>query len=369
MKVAVVVNPRHSKGYLQVAYETCKQLGRLPGIDLAMVSTEVPLPPIQDWEVRRLFRPVDDLHDRIVIFKAEGSKAHLCPPGLERYIWCAHECSTIPDDWVEKINHMDGALVVSPFLKRAFEKSGVVVPIHVVPNGVDVELFKPEGEPLGLRKQIEEKRGKCFIFMANGFFGPRKGFDTTIKAFCEAFAGDPSVVLYLHSVGLTDGVRRFYGSSVDDWLRELGTEQQMSSLVIDETAYTDAEMSRLYRDVDAFVSFSRGEGFCLPGLEAMASQVPCVLAEAHGHLAFGDRQNSFMVKVKSGVPADHLAVRPLQYHGLKWWEVNHADAVKALREVVSKKKGRAHRARLGYKTARRMTWRDTAESLLRAVTP
>jgi glycosyltransferase involved in cell wall biosynthesis len=150
---------------------------------------------------------------------------------------------------------------VSDFSARLLEATiPAHAPIVVAPLGVELALFQPEDRDdesilrgHGLRADVP------YIFFV-GTVEPRKGLDVLIEAFREIAQHDPEVELWLAGqAGWGDGPieARIEAHPYHARIRRLG--------FVD-----DALLPVLYRHARVVAYPSRGEGFGLPVLEAMA---------------------------------------------------------------------------------------------------
>ena len=139
-------------------------------------------------------------------------------------------------------------------------------PVVVAPLGVDLERFSLDaaGDDEVLRRHGYSRDVDYFLFV--GTFEPRKGIDVLLDAFTRVAGDDPRVELWLagqHGWGVTEVESRLTTHPVASRIRRLG-------FVPDEA------LAPLLRRSVAAVYPSRGEGFGLPVLEALASGVPVV---------------------------------------------------------------------------------------------
>ena len=70
------------------------------------------------------------------------------------------------------------------------------------------------------------------------------------------------------------------------------------------------EMPRLYASADAFVLPTRGEGFGLPIIEAMAMGLPTIATNFSGQTEFMREQNSYLIKVEGMESAESIVPSP-----------------------------------------------------------
>ena len=124
------------------------------------------------------------------------------------------------------------------------------------------------------------------------------------------------------------------------------------------------EMRRLYLDADAVVCASRGEGFGLPLLEALALGKPVIATAYGGQTDFCTPQTAWLCDYSFAYARTHLAVA-----SSVWTEPDVDSLVRALRECfVSTVEDRMHRVQAGQALVRsQFTWTQVAERVRRAV--
>ena len=114
----------------------------------------------------------------------------------------------------------------------------------------------------------------------------------------------------------------------------------------------DRGMHDLYRNADAVVLPTRGEGFNIPAAEALAAGIPLIVTGHGGHLDFCGEEDARLVDYRFTPSISHLASA-----GSSWAEPDTADLALALREVFDdvakgggKSRKRAARARARIRT-------------------
>lgn len=93
-----------------------------------------------------------------------------------------------------------------------------------------------------------------------------------------------------------------------------------------------ADMPSLYKAADAFVLPTRGEGWGLPFMEAMAMGLPTIATNFSGHLDFMSEENAFLISIElTLVPA-----RDTKTYGsdVRWAQPSVTSLVEALVRVV-----------------------------------
>jgi glycosyltransferase involved in cell wall biosynthesis len=183
----------------------------------------------------------DIIHDRGYLFGAVGTKV-----ALEKRIPSVLQ---IDDDWVET-EAMASRITSTPFYKMSalawckslMKKAKVMFAvsdtlrklvaerweadagrISIVPNGVELELFRPDAAPLGVRKELglEGKRIVTFV----GALGPWHGLENLIKAMPFVLEDVPDAEFLL--VG---AMKEFGTSHMMEMAKKYGVSEKMHLL-------------------------------------------------------------------------------------------------------------------------------------------
>ena len=170
------------------------------------------------------------------------------------------------------VGHVDLALGDSEFNRRELEDLGFA-PTGVLPIAVDTGRITNAPRRPALEKILGD--GLINILFV-GRIVPNKRIDDLIRL-AEVYKRYVDSYYRFIFVGRYDGVPAYYAQ-----VRALIAEYRM---LPDRFWFTgpvpDEDLGAFYRWADAYVSLSEHEGFCVPLIEAMATDVP-VLAYAAG---------------------------------------------------------------------------------------
>ncbi len=219
------------------------------------------------------------------------------------------ETDSIPSSWVAPCNMMDELWLPSAFNAQSFKRAGVTVPIHLVPGGIDANVYRPDIAPL----PIAGLQGTIFLSVFE--WRLRKGWDVLLQAWAAAFtpADDVTLVIRTYPIDRADGRDNLtiINEQIADYLhRACGgrTRADVARIVVLPDKIAARDMPALYRIAHAYVSPTRGEGWGRPFMEAMASGVPVIATRWSAHLEFLHDENGYLIDVDSVGPADGVEV-------------------------------------------------------------
>lgn len=198
-----------------------------------------------------------------------------------RVIYTMFESDKIPDEWPELLKLADLVIVPSKFVAKAFEKAGIKT--VVVPLGYNDKVFKP------IKRAPKLGKGDVFTFIHYDSFNYRKGFSEVFKAFTEEFTAGEPVKLVL--------------KTVKDHLAITLPKSQYPNIEVVKGKFTEKELYDLLKTADCMVYPSRGEGFGITPLEAMATGMPAIVPNAHGISEYFNPKYMYEVKVEGECPA------------------------------------------------------------------
>ena len=201
--------------------------------------------------------------------------------------YLATESSNFIDSrWTKNINLLDEIWVPSEYVKSSCIKSGVTIPIKIAPHCLDLSDYElKQGSA-----QVEELRGS-FNFVFIGEFSERKNIKALLRAFHAEFHPKENVNLYIKSSGVEVQNLQEYCDSIKRGLK-LRSNHKDEVLICGRIRKQD--YNAILSQCHCFVMPSRGEGFCIPVLEALALGIPSLHTSgiAIEEFAVGDTINS-----------------------------------------------------------------------------
>ncbi len=260
------------------------------------------------------------------------------------------EVDGFPAEWVRQANRMDEVWVPSNFNREGLLSSGVERPVHTIPLGVNLDYFHPG--IAGYPNPVDE-----FVFLSVFEWGERKEPWLLLRAFNDEFSADEPVRLVCKAVNRD---RKVSLKREIERLRLRSAGGRISYLFNHD--FPRYQLGSLYRSADCFVSASRGEGWNMPLMEAMACGLPAIATDWGAHKAFVHEGIAYPLAIKGTVPA--IAKCPY-YTGYSWADPDPEHLRHLLRSVYE---DRGEARRRGSAAAREMaekwTWDATAAKIV-----
>ena len=259
-----------------------------------------------------------------------------------------------PAEWVRSARaHADRIWVPSDYVRERFVAGGMPEGIvEVVANGYDPDRFSPNGPALALGP-----RASCtFLFVGGTIW--RKGIDLLVSAWTEAFQPDDDVALVVKDFGADTWYR---GQNARSDLRRFAARDDIGKVIYLDDDIPARELAGLYRAADVLVVPYRGEGFCLPALEAMACGLPVIHTGAGPTAEFVPGGAGWALPARR-VPLPSSDSLPELSGSAYVHEVDPAALVAALREAAFDHDERHARARAALAAAANHTWTAVAQA-------
>lgn len=226
--------------------------------------------------------------------------------------------------WIDGCNKMDAVFTISEHSKNVFLNSkyqfktpqgqqGLLElkkPIEVLHNCIDTEVFgkKAPTDETFVKTLDSIPENFCYLFVGHWLRGDlgedRKNVALLIKLFLEGFKqiNDkplPALILKTSSAGFSILDREEIKQKIEQIKASVNLEygQKLPNIYLLHGELTEKEMNTLYNHpkVKVHVSFTKGEGFGRPLLEASVSGKPIIASGWSGHLDFLDKQSAVLV--------------------------------------------------------------------------
>ena len=264
-------------------------------------------------------------------------------------------------EWLQGMNQMDMNIVPSKFVKGVFEKvvyeevneetkqkTGelkIQKPIEVLFEGADTDIYKKVTQFSEEFKREMDKISERFVFLYTGHWlqgglgEDRKDTGMLLKTFLETFKNKPNPpALLMKTSGATFSIidRNEIKRKIEDIKNTV--KGKLPNIYFLHGDLTDEEMNEMYNypKVKAHVTFTHGEGFGRPLLEAAMSDKPVIASDWSGHKDFLNKNNAVLLpgsltKVpKSAFPKEMFVDKA------EWFTINYQYASQVLMDVFKK---------------------------------
>jgi len=270
------------------------------------------------------------------------------------------ETTICPPEWIEGLNRMDLNIVPANFIKESLsktafdkhneqtkEKIGTLQnekPIEVLFEGADTNIYKPTKE--FSKDLVDELKGIkedfCFLFVGHWLQGglghDRKDLGMLVKTFLEAFKNQKNQpALILKTSGASPSIL-----DREDLLTKIkeiknSVDGKLPNVYILHGDLEDDEMNGLYNHpkIKVHVSFTHGEGFGRPLLEASLSEKPVIASNWSGHMDFLKGGNAILLPGNLNDVKKESLQKGMHIDGTQWFTVNYNYAFKTLKEIFN----------------------------------
>ena len=293
-----------------------------------------------------------DLHIHIVVpneFQPLGKKNIGMTAGVETTV--------PPPQWIEGMNRMDLNILTSKFSKEGFDKAEfesqdkqgnkgpllkVTKPMDTLFEGVDTDVYKPTNEVSEEVKDAFDTIDSDWNFLSTGHWlagnlgEDRKDLGMLIKVFCETFKNQKNPPgLIMKTSGATFSV-----IDREECLSKIKTIKDnvkgiLPPIYFLHGDFTDDEMNQLYNHpkVKAHISFTHGEGFGRPLLEASQSGKPIIAPGWSGQVDFLNPNYSILLSGSLVKVPKNSFPKEILFDGAQWFTVNYQHGSQVMKDV------------------------------------
>jgi glycosyltransferase involved in cell wall biosynthesis len=263
--------------------------------------------------------------------------------------------------WIEGCNRMNLVLVSSNHAKKvleanAFEKRDKTTnqlvetiklekPVEVLFEGVDTNIYQKidainESEVWDVLDTIEEDFN--FLYVGHWLQGDlgqdRKDTGMLVKTFLETFKSKgkkPGLILKTSGGSYSVMDKDAILEKINKIRAAVGEDDMLPNVYLLHGELTDSEINELYNHpkVKAHVTFTKGEGYGRPLIEASISQKPIIASNWSGHIDFLDSEMSVLLPGKLTQIHSSAVVKNLLVEGSEWFTVDYKTASTILDNV------------------------------------
>lgn len=194
-----------------------------------------------------------------------------------KLLYTMFESTKIPENWHKDLKKADKILVPSTYVQTTLAQYGYEATVVPLAYNQNIFTYKPK------------KKREKYVILHYDAFNLRKGFDILFKAFTEEFTKDEPVELVLKTTRQTTPIPIL--------------KSQYPNIRVIKEQVPQTKLAELLHEADLAVFPSRGEGFGIPPLEALATGTPTIIPNAHGFAHYFSPKHFIELQVKENVPA------------------------------------------------------------------
>lgn len=197
---------------------------------------------------------------------------------------------------IDNINGLNKICVPSEQSAKSLKQSGVKIPINVISQPIDIDLYtKYQDHTIPINNSIK----KTFKFYTIGEFIERKNLLDLITAFHLAFdlTDDVSLIIKTNIPGMsTNDANKYLQEQSVKIKKALKIRSQYKAEFFILDRLSEIDMIGLHNTCDCFVMPSYGEAFCRPAAEALISGKTPIVTNHTGMTDFVNNDNGYVIK-------------------------------------------------------------------------
>lgn len=214
------------------------------------------------------------------------------------------EHDDLPMHWPPILNQLDGVIVPCEWNRQSFQRSGVTVPIYVVPYLPHAADIEPDANDLLWWQRKLAKRSQrqpSTIFYNIAFWNQRKAPSLALEAFLSAFSAEDDVALVLKTtrINVTQPIYPWWAlfrmrfenpettvaKRLARYRQETGREPPTVLTVADERL-DDGKIAALHQFGNIFFSTTHSEGWGMGAYDAALLGKPVSMPNYGGQMDF-----------------------------------------------------------------------------------
>lgn len=249
---------------------------------------------IQQYENKNL-----DYDVNLIMLTADNVNV-FCEPNKKNILFTMWETDCLPSHWIALCNRCDAVVVPSTFCQDVFKKSGVTVPVHILPIPTDVHKF----EKVQVNPDLVEMTEGKLIFYSIFQWGERKNPKALLNSYYSSFGSKDDVLLIIKThINGTDNEHLDVENKVKairNNIKRNGSDYPKVMLISNNL--NENQIAQMHKVGDIYLSSTRGEGWNLPAFDAALAGNHIIATAFSSHMDFIDTYNHFKYQIYNRVP-------------------------------------------------------------------
>lgn len=289
---------------------------------------------------------------------------HFCTPMIYKPIWGVRnvlftmfESNDVTHHFPNAFEQSDLIITPSKFCRDLFTPL-TDRPVRIVPLGINPRVFRYK------KRSWKPDLGEPFRWLVLGAPNSRKFsiLDDLCREFLDGFGERVEVYFKTSGIDLSKGLKAVQESGLTP-MRD-GEVVRLGNRVVDTRRVSQDQLVDFYYKSHGLLALHLGEGWGLTAHESMACGTPVVVTDWSGTRDFCSKNNAYPVSTVTGKGEVILDKETfyLTYHIPKL-----EDTIQQVANVMLDYKLATKKARIASQTARRLSWENSAKTLIREV--
>ena len=209
------------------------------------------------------------------------------------------ESTILPISEAKQAMRMDEIWIPTQFHYNVFIDSGIPPShLYVMPEPMDTNFYNPKTAATPSTTLIKNDDTTRFVSVFK--WEHRKGWDVLLQSYWTSFTSTDNVELILRTYkpswlpGENNIHRILEKYAFTHFNRK--TLHELAKITLVEKDLSKEELRTLYYTSNAFVLPTRGEGWCLPCVEAMSMSLPILVTNFSGVTEYMTKENSYGIE-------------------------------------------------------------------------
>ena len=243
------------------------------------------------------------------------------------------ETDRLPAGWARACNTMDEIWVPCESNRLTCLNSGVVVPIHIVPQAMSLHTHT--------RKILIPKvDNQTYVFYSIFQWTERKNPKCMLQAYWSAFTKNDNVMLVLKAYGVNDSPSsiNLIRSAIRGYKAELAGGKPLYDfppVYLLPKIISDDNIAYLHNTGHCLVSTARGEGWNIPAATAILMNKPIISSVYGGVVDFLDKTEYYAANSDGMIPVSGMPWIRWYTSEQHWGNPNCASVSHLMREVFN----------------------------------
>ncbi len=200
-----------------------------------------------------------------------------------------YEATTPPKHWNNILNKNAAILTPSNFCLNLFKQLLPNKQIFLLPHPIPTPITN-ESQP-HLKQQLKDIKANRLTFTFIGTFKQRKGIHELLHAWFQSQNKNSQTLLFLKTDSLSQA-----NSTINELKQKYNNNPNIH---VDTQIYSRQQLDELYQYSDYIILPTKGEGFCLPALEALYHNKKLIITDYSGQQDFCNKENSILLQPES----------------------------------------------------------------------